>query len=134
MPKSSDAPTVPTPLLREEYIEQEHFFQILRERTAANVPVQEALGGLISSSGGAISDSNGKNTFLPFTQTYSITAAAPALAASAGVRFTSGNSGFAGLTADNFTFAAVPEPGGIAWLGLAGGVALRRHRRPARGA
>lgn len=43
MPRPSDAPTVPTPLLREEYIEQEHFFQILRERTAANVPVQEAL-------------------------------------------------------------------------------------------
>lgn len=43
MPNPSDASTAPSPLPREEYIEQEHFFQILRERTAANVPVQEAL-------------------------------------------------------------------------------------------
>lgn len=32
-----------TPLDREEYIEQEHFFRVLRERTAENVPVQDAL-------------------------------------------------------------------------------------------
>lgn len=31
------------PLDREEYIEQEHLFRVLRERLAANVPVQEAL-------------------------------------------------------------------------------------------
>ncbi|MBA3315497.1 MAG: hypothetical protein H0T47_19700 [Planctomycetaceae bacterium] len=31
------------PLAREEYIEQEHFFRVLRERTATNVPVQDAL-------------------------------------------------------------------------------------------
>ena len=38
-----DAPLVPTPLDREEYIEQEHFFRVLRGRLAENVPTQEAL-------------------------------------------------------------------------------------------
>lgn len=37
------SPSSPTPLPREEYVEQEHFFRVLRERTAENVPVQEAL-------------------------------------------------------------------------------------------
>ena len=36
-------PESPTPLGAEEYIEQEHFFRVLRERTRDNVPVQEAL-------------------------------------------------------------------------------------------
>lgn len=44
MPAASpDDPSPPTPLSREEYVEQEHFFRVLRERTAENVPVQEAL-------------------------------------------------------------------------------------------
>ncbi len=38
----SPPPPVP-PLPREEYVEQEHFFRVLRERSAANVPVQDAL-------------------------------------------------------------------------------------------
>jgi hypothetical protein len=38
-----DGSNIATPLLREEYVEQEHFFRVLRERTAANVPVQDAL-------------------------------------------------------------------------------------------
>lgn len=38
---ASDTP--PPPLGREEYVEQEHFFRVLRERTAENVPVQDAL-------------------------------------------------------------------------------------------
>lgn len=40
---ADDTPAIPPPLAREEYVEQEHFFRVLRERTAANVPVQEAL-------------------------------------------------------------------------------------------
>ncbi len=44
MPVSpDDAPAVPPPLDREEYIEQEHFFRVLRERLADNVPTQNAL-------------------------------------------------------------------------------------------
>lgn len=39
----SDPRTPCPPLDREEYIEQEHFFRVLRERTAENVPVQDAL-------------------------------------------------------------------------------------------
>jgi hypothetical protein len=42
-PPIDDGSETATPLLREEYIEQEHFFRVLRERTAANVPVQDAL-------------------------------------------------------------------------------------------
>lgn len=38
-----DGSNVSPPLAREEYIEQEHFFRVLRERTATNVPVQDAL-------------------------------------------------------------------------------------------
>lgn len=38
-----DGSDIATPLPREEYIEQEHFFRVLRERTAVNVPVQDAL-------------------------------------------------------------------------------------------
>ena len=37
------APLAPTPLNREEYIEQRHFFRVLRERVAQNVPSQDAL-------------------------------------------------------------------------------------------
>jgi len=38
-----DGSDAATPLPCEEYIEQEHFFRVLRERTAENVPVQDAL-------------------------------------------------------------------------------------------
>ena len=34
---------MPAPLPREEYIEQRHFFRVLRERVAENVPSQDAL-------------------------------------------------------------------------------------------
>jgi hypothetical protein len=43
MSSIDDGSDAATPLPREEYIEQEHFFRVLRERTAENVPVQEAL-------------------------------------------------------------------------------------------
>jgi hypothetical protein len=89
----------------------------------------DASGVLISSIGGSVGDPNGKNTFLPYTQTFTRSGAAPALAVSAGVRFTSGNSNYEGLTVDNFTFAAVPEPTGLALIGACGAVAMRRQRR-----
>ena len=40
---TDDSSITPPPLPREEYVEQEHFFRVLRERAAENVPVQEAL-------------------------------------------------------------------------------------------
>ena len=45
------------------------------------------------------------------------TGIAPAGSASAGVRFTSGNAGYNGLAADNFSF--VPEPTSLVLLALA---------------
>jgi MYXO-CTERM domain-containing protein len=91
----------------------------------------DASGALISSTGGGIGDPSGNGTFVPYTQTFTINGIAPALAALAGVRFTSGNSNFNGLAADNFTFAVVPEPEGLALVGLCAAAALRRRRRGA---
>jgi len=51
MSKQNTAPTAPSadqfsPLPREEYIEQVHFFTVLRERLTENMPAQEALAAL----------------------------------------------------------------------------------------
>lgn len=77
-------------------------------------------GSLISSSGGLLADPNGAFTFLPYTQELEVSDFAPAGAASAGVRFVSGNPGYNGLTADNFSLAQVPEPATMALMALAG--------------
>lgn len=87
-------------------------------------------GVLISSAGGAVADLNGPLVYAPYTQGYTINAVAPATAASAGVRFTSGNAGYAGLAADNFSLAVVPEPSHLALItfAVAGWTAARRRR------
>lgn len=87
-------------------------------------------GILLASDGGAIADLNGPLVFAPYTQAYSINAVAPATAATAGVRFTSGNAGYAGLAADNFRFAVVPEPSHLALItfAVAGWARVRRWR------
>jgi hypothetical protein len=69
----------------------------------------ESDGDPISSSGGLLSDPNGPFGYDPYGQKLSVVAVAPAGAGLAGVRFTSGNPGYNGLAADNFSF--VPEPG-----------------------
>lgn len=83
------------------------------------------VGVLISSIGGPLFDPD-PFTYAPYTQLYSVTGTAPVNAATAGVRFTSGNPGYAGLAADNF--ALVPEPTSLvlfalataAWFGMRG--------------
>jgi hypothetical protein len=89
----------------------------------------DGVGGLISSDGGLLVDP-APLTYVPYTQVYTINATAPATAATAGVRFESGNAGYAGLAADHFTLTLVPEPGAMALVLLGGlammGVARRR--------
>lgn len=87
-------------------------------------------GVLISSAGGPVADLNGPLVYAPYTQGYTINAVAPATAATAGVRFTSGNAGYAGLAADNFSLAVVPEPSYLALIAFAaaGWTAARRRR------
>ncbi len=74
-------------------------------------------GSLLGSVGGPLGDPNGPFVFEPYTQLLSVSGVAPAGSAAAGVRFIAGNSGYAGLTADNFTLT--PEPTSLALIGLA---------------
>jgi hypothetical protein len=79
----------------------------------------DAGGSLISSIGGPLVDP-APLTYAPYTQLFSVLGAAPVNAASAGVRFTSGNPGYSGLAADNFTLSQVPEPAaGVIVLAIA---------------
>lgn len=89
----------------------------------------DAGGTLLSSSGGVLGDPNGPLTFLPYTQLLSVNGAAPALAAKAGVRFEGGNAGYAGLAADNFSLAGVPEPSSLAICAMGAAWVARRRRR-----
>ncbi len=84
-------------------------------------------GVLINSVGGPLTDA-APLTYAPYTQLFSIDGAAPANAASAGVRLTSGNAGYAGLAADNFSLVQVPEPSGVV-LATAIGFAVHLIRR-----
>jgi hypothetical protein len=88
-------------------------------------------GALLSSSGGPLGDPNGPLAFAPTTQSFDVAANAPVGAASAGVRLESANGGFAGASADNFTFGAIPEPGTIAlaMLGAWSMIATIRRRQ-----
>ena len=61
-------------------------------------------GTPLGSTGGLLADPNGPLGFDPHNQLLQIVGAAPAGAATAGVRFESANGGFAGATADNFHF------------------------------
>lgn len=90
------------------------------------------VGGLISSSGGPLGDPNGPFGYDPYHQLFSISAPAPVGAATAGVRFRSGDGTYNGLAADNFTLSLVPEPGSAALIGSAAlGLlaAVQRRRR-----
>ena len=91
----------------------------------------DGMGTLLSSSGGPIGDPNGGFTYAPYTQEFTIDALAPAGAAAAGVRFTSGNPGYSGLAADNFSLRQVPEPATCALLAMAG-MALLAGRQSGR--
>jgi hypothetical protein len=86
-------------------------------------------GTLLSSAGGPLLDPNGPLTFEPYTQQLGVAGTAPAGAALAGVRLTSGNAGYNGLAADNFRF--VPEPSTALLLTLGSSVlwAARNRRR-----
>jgi hypothetical protein len=75
---------------------------------------------LISSDGGDLTDANGAFTFEPYTQLASVEGIAPPSAASAGVRFVSGNPGYNGLAADNFSLVQIPEPCSLGLLAMAG--------------
>ncbi len=91
----------------------------------------DGVGALISSDGGSLTDANGAFTFEPYIQLASVGGIAPASAASAGVRFVSGNPGYNGLTADNFSLSVVPEPATIGLLAFAG-IGLLGSRRSRR--
>ena len=80
-------------------------------------------GAPLGSTGGLLADPNGPLGFDPHNQLLQIVGAAPAGAATAGVRFESANGGFAGATADNFHFGLIPEPG-TATLAVLGGLAI----------
>lgn len=88
----------------------------------------ESDGDPLGSSGGPIGDPNGPFGYDPYNQTFTIVAVAPAGAGLAGVRFTSGNPGYNGLAADNFSL--VPEPGtaALAALAICGLLASSRRR------
>jgi hypothetical protein len=89
----------------------------------------ESDGDPLGSTGGLLADPNGPFGYDPYNQELSVIGVAPAGAALAGVRFESGNPGYAGLAADNFSF--VPEPGTAALVvvGLLGAVACGRRRQ-----
>lgn len=86
-------------------------------------------GTLLSSAGGPLLDPNGPFGYEPYSQRVGVTGSAPAGVASAGVRLSSGNAGYAGLAADNFTF--VPEPAALVLLSAASSslFGVRNRRR-----
>jgi MYXO-CTERM domain-containing protein len=88
----------------------------------------ESDGDPISSTGGPLADPNGPFGYDPYGQKLSIVAAAPAGAGLAGVRFTSGNPGYSGLAADNFSFVPEPCTAILAALAVCGLAASRRRR------
>ncbi len=88
----------------------------------------DAGGALLSSTGGELGDPNGPLTYAPYAQLLSTVGVAPAGAASAGVRFASGNPGYNGLAADNFALTLIPEPSGLA-LAACGGALLAARRQ-----
>jgi hypothetical protein len=77
----------------------------------------DGVGSLLGSVGGPLDDPNGPLAYEPYTQLQSVAGVAPAGAVSAGVRFTAGNAGYAGLAADNFTL--IPEPTSLVLIGFA---------------
>ena len=87
-------------------------------------------GALLSSSGGLLGDPNGAATYDPYGQSFSVAGTAPLGAATAGVRFSSGDFLYGGLAADNFSL--VPEPGSLVLLALATAVICGSVRRTAR--
>jgi len=85
-------------------------------------------GSPLSSTGGPLADPNGPFDYAPYTQKLSINAIAPAGAFLAGVRFESGNPGYNGLAADNFSFVPEPTTAALVMLALCGVSVVRRHR------
>jgi hypothetical protein len=85
-------------------------------------------GGLISSDGGPLTDAD-PLIYIPYTQLYTISATAPPLAETAGVRFESGSAAYAGLAADHFALSLVPEPSSLALIALAGCALAGSSRR-----
>lgn len=77
-------------------------------------------GSLISSTGGLLPDPNGAFGYDPYNQLVGVSGSAPVGAASAGVRFVSGNPGYNGLAADNFSLTKIPEPTSLGLMVLAG--------------
>jgi hypothetical protein len=76
----------------------------------------ESDGDPLGSTGAILLDPNGPFGYDPYRQRITIVGTAPGGAALAGVRFESGNAGYAGLAADHFSL--VPEPISIALLAL----------------